>query len=72
MGFDDEFIGTTFYNLFLQLKPYMNKVIKKIDEPRMCRCMYYYDEKNPDEVGETIWTEEEGLFVSYGELDSDN
>lgn len=21
--------------------------IKKIDEPRMCRCMYYYDEKNP-------------------------
>ena len=31
--FDDEFIGTNFYNLFLQLKPYMNKVIKKIDEP---------------------------------------
>ena len=31
--FDDEFIGTNFYNLFLQLKPYMNKVVKKIDEP---------------------------------------
>lgn len=31
--FDDEFIGTNFYNLFLQLKPYMNKVIKKNDEP---------------------------------------
>lgn len=31
--FDDEFIGTNFYNLFLQLKPYMNKVIEKIDEP---------------------------------------
>lgn len=23
-----------------------------------------YDENNPDELGETIWTEEEGLFVS--------
>ena len=31
--FDDEFIGTNFYNLFLQLKPYMNKVVEKIDEP---------------------------------------
>mgnify|MGYP006923203556 FL=1 len=32
--------------------------------------IHEYDENNPDEVGETIWTEEEGLFVSYGELDS--
>ena len=31
--FDDEFIGTNFYNLFLQLKPYMNKVIEERDEP---------------------------------------
>jgi hypothetical protein len=31
--------------------------------------IHEYDENNPDEVGETIWTEEEGLFVSYGELD---
>lgn len=29
--FDDEFIGTNFYNLFLQLKPYMNKVIEERD-----------------------------------------
>ena len=26
---DDEFIGTNFYNLFVQLKPYMNRVIKE-------------------------------------------
>jgi hypothetical protein len=32
--------------------------------------IHEYDENNPDEVGETIWTEEEGLFISYGELDS--
>lgn len=31
--------------------------------------IHEYDETNPDEVGKTIWTEEEGLFVSYGELD---
>ena len=31
--FDDEFIGTNFYNLFLQLKPYMNKVVKQINNP---------------------------------------
>lgn len=31
--FDDEFIGTNFYNLFLQVKPYMNQVIKKIEDP---------------------------------------
>ena len=31
--FDDDFIGTNFYNLFLQLKPYMNKVVEKIDIP---------------------------------------
>ena len=31
--FDDEFIGANFYNLFLQLKPYMNKVIEERDEP---------------------------------------
>ena len=29
--FDDEFIGTNFYNLFVQLKPYMNRVIKEND-----------------------------------------
>ena len=34
--------------------------------------IHSYDEKNPDKVGKTIWTEEEGLFVSYGELESDN
>lgn len=27
--FDDEFIGTNFYNLFVQLKPYMNQVVKE-------------------------------------------
>lgn len=31
--FDDEFIGTNFYNLFLQLKPFMNKVVEQIDNP---------------------------------------
>ena len=34
--------------------------------------IHEYDEKNPDKVGKTIWTEEEGLFVSYGELDSND
>ena len=34
--------------------------------------IHVYNEKNPGKVGKTIWTEEEGLFVSYGELDSDN
>lgn len=30
--------------------------------------IHKYDEMNPDELGDTIWTEEEGLFISYGEL----
>ena len=30
--------------------------------------IHEYDENNPDNLGKTIWTEEEGLFVSYGEL----
>ena len=26
--------------------------------------IHEYDEKNPDKLGKTIWTEEEGLFVN--------
>lgn len=34
--------------------------------------IHEYDENNPDEVGETIWTEEEGLFVSTRRLWGDD
>ena len=53
----------TMKNLVYELESFERDDVSQIHE---------YDEKNQDEVGKTIWTEEEGLFVSYGELDSDN
>ena len=53
----------TMENLVYELESFERDDVSQIHE---------YDEKNPDEVGKTIWTEEEGLFVSYGELNSDN
>ena len=31
-AFDDEFIGKNFYQIFIQLKPYMNKLVDTIEE----------------------------------------
>ena len=53
----------TMKNLVYELESFERDSVSQIHE---------YDEKNTDEVGKTIWTGEEGLFVSYGELDSDN
>ena len=53
----------TMENLVYELESFETADVSQIHE---------YDEKNTDEVGKTIWTEEEGLFVSYGELESDN
>ena len=53
----------TMENLVYELESFERDDVSQIHE---------YDEKNTDEVGKTIWTEEEGLFVSYGELESDN
>ena len=53
----------TIKNLVYELESFERDDVSQIHE---------YDEKNPDKVGNTIWTEEEGLFVSYGELESDN
>jgi hypothetical protein len=53
----------TMENLVYELESFERDDVSQIHE---------YDESNPDEVGKTIWTEEEGLFVSYGELDSDD
>ena len=53
----------TMENLVYELESFERDDVSQIHE---------YDEKNIDEVGKTIWTEEEGLFVSYGELESDN
>ena len=50
-------------NLVYELESFERDDVRRIQEG---------DEKNTDEVGKTIWTEEEGLFVSYGELESDN
>ena len=50
----------TMENLVYELESFERTDVSQIHE---------YDESNPDEVGKTIWTEEEGLFVSYGELD---
>jgi hypothetical protein len=47
-------------NLVYELESFERDDVSQIHE---------YDETNPDEVGKTIWTEEEGLFISYGELD---
>lgn len=51
----------TMENLVYELESFERDDVSQIHE---------YDESNPDEVGKTIWTEEEGLFVSYGELES--
>ena len=53
----------TIENLVHELESFERDDVSQIHE---------YDEKNQDKVGKTIWTEEEGLFVSYGELESDN
>ena len=53
----------TIKNLVYELESFERDDVSQIHE---------YDEKNHDKVGKTIWTEEEGLFVSYGELESDN
>ena len=53
----------TMENLVYELESFERDDVSQIHE---------YDETNPDKVGKTIWTEEEGLFVSYGELESDN
>ena len=53
----------TMKNLVCELESFERDDVSLIHE---------YDEKNPDKVGKTIWTEEEGLFVSFGELESDN
>ena len=53
----------TMENLVYELESFERDDVSQIHE---------YDEKNTAEVGKTIWTEEEGLFVSYGELESDN
>ena len=53
----------TMENLVYELESFERDDVSQIHE---------YDENNTDEVGKTIWTEEEGLFVSYGELESDN
>lgn len=53
----------TMENLVYELESFERDDVSQIHE---------YDEKHTDEVGKTIWTEEEGLFVSYGELESDN
>lgn len=50
----------TMENLVYELESFERDDVSQIHE---------YDENNPDEVGKTIWTEEEGLFISYGELD---
>lgn len=52
----------TMENLVYELESFERDDVSQIHE---------YDESNPDKVGKTIWTEEEGLFVSYGELDED-
>jgi hypothetical protein len=51
----------TMENLVYELESFERDDVSQIHE---------YDESKPDEVGKTIWTEEEGLFVSYGELES--
>ena len=53
----------TMKNLVYELESFERDDVSQIHE---------YDEKNLDEVDKTIWTEEGGLFVSCGELDSDN
>lgn len=53
----------TMENLVYELESFERTDVSQIHE---------YDESNPDEVGETIWTEEEGLFVSYGELNDED
>lgn len=53
----------TMENLVYELESFERDDVNQIHE---------YDENNPDKVGKTIWTEEEGLFVSYGELDSND
>lgn len=50
----------TMENLVYELESFERDDVSQIHE---------YNESNPNEVGKTIWTEEEGLFVSYGELD---
>ena len=50
-------------NLVYELESFERDDVSQIHE---------YDEKHPDKVGKTIWTEEEGLFVNYGELGFDN
>lgn len=52
----------TMENLVYELESFERDDVSQIHE---------YDESNPDEIGETIWTEEEGLFISYDELDND-
>jgi hypothetical protein len=49
----------TMVNLVYELESFDRMDVSQIHE---------YDESNPDEIGETIWTEEEGLFISYGKL----
>lgn len=53
----------TMENLVYELESFERDDVSQIHE---------YDEKNPDKVGKTIWTEEEGLFVNYRELYFDN
>ena len=53
----------TMENLVYELESFERDDVSQIHENK---------KKNTDEVGKTIWTEEEGLFVSYGELESDN
>lgn len=53
----------TMENLVYELESFERDDVSQIHE---------YNESNPDEVGETIWTEEEGLFVSYGELSGES
>ena len=53
----------TMENLVYELESFERTDVSQIHE---------YDETNPDKVGETIWTEEEGLFVSYGEINDED
>jgi hypothetical protein len=53
----------TMENLVYELESFERTDVSQIHE---------YDESNPDEIGETIWTEEEGLFISYGELNDED
>lgn len=52
----------TMENLVYELESFERDDVSQIHE---------YNESNPDKVGKTIWTEEEGLFVDYEEEDEE-